>query len=214
MKEHAINWDAVPDVITKDQLYRICHISKSTALYLLQSGKIPCEYTGRKTRCYKIKKEDVIAYLENRKVFPESYSAPAGWYKGDYTVQMEEQVPPIVREHLRLYYTDLLSGYPDVLTTQTVSKITGYGKTAINNWCNQGHIKSFRKIMSTTFRRFIWWSSSALPTFAPSPANHLGTSAPYKAFPAGGKSATCTQQTVKEVRSNDKFSGRAVLRKC
>lgn len=72
MKENAINWDAVPDVITKDQLYRICHISKSTALYLLQSGKIPCEYTGRKTRCYKIKKEDVIAYLENRKVFPES----------------------------------------------------------------------------------------------------------------------------------------------
>ena len=39
MKENAINWDAVPDVITKDQLYRICHISKSTALYLLQSGK-------------------------------------------------------------------------------------------------------------------------------------------------------------------------------
>ena len=105
MKEKAINWDAVPDVITKDQLYQICHISKSTALYLLQSGKIPCEYTGKKTRCYKIKKEDVIAYLENRKVFPESYSAPAGWYKGDYTVQMEKQVPPIVREHLRLYYT-------------------------------------------------------------------------------------------------------------
>ena len=145
MKENAINWNDVPDVITKDQLYRICHISKSTALYLLQSGKIPCEYTGRKTRCYKIKKEDVIAYLENRKVFPESYSAPAGWYKGDYTVQMEKQVPKIVREHLRLYYTELLSGYPDVLTTQAVSKITGYGKTSINNWCNQGHIKSFRK---------------------------------------------------------------------
>ena len=145
MKENASNWDAVPDVITKDQLYRICHISKSTARYLLQSGKIPCYYTGKQTRCYQIKKEDVIAYLENRKVFPESYSAPAGWYKGDYTVQMEEQVPPIVREHLRLYYTELLSGYPDVLTTQEVSKITGYGKTAINNWCNQGHIKSLRK---------------------------------------------------------------------
>ena len=33
-------------------------------------------------------------------------------------------------------------------------------------------------------------------------------------FQAGGKSATCTRQTAKEVRSNDKFSGRAVLRKC
>ena len=60
MNETAINWDSIPDVITKDQLYQICHISKSTALYLLRSGKIPCEYTGKKTRCYKIKKADVI----------------------------------------------------------------------------------------------------------------------------------------------------------
>ena len=145
MKENAINWDDVPDVITKDQLYRICHISKSTALYLLQSGKIPCEYTGRKTRCYKIKTEDVIAYLENRKVFPESYSAPAGWYKGEYTVQMGEQISQIVLEHLRLYYIELLSDYPDVLTTQVVSEIISYGKTSINNCCNQGYIKFFQK---------------------------------------------------------------------
>ena len=213
MKENAINWDAVPDIITKDQLYRICHISKSTALYLLQSGKIPCEYTGRKTRCYKIKKEDVIAYLENRKVFPESYSAPAGWYKGDYTVQMEKQVPPIVQEHLRLYYTELLSGYPDVLTTQMVSKITGYGKPLSTTGAIRGTSSLSEKTMSTIFRRSIWWSSSALPTSAPSPANRRGTSAPCKVFQAGGKPVTCTRQTAKEVRSNDKFSGRAVLRK-
>ena len=226
MKENAINWDAVPDVITKDQLYRICHISKSTALYLLQSGKIPCEYTGRKTRCYKIKKEDVIAYLENRKVFPESYSAPAGWYKGDYTVQMEEQVPQIVREHLRLYYTELLSGYPDVLTTQEVSKITGYGKTSrrfpkspateklqSTTGVIRGTSSLSGKTMSTTFRRFIWWSSFALHTSVPPSANRRGTSAPCKAFQAGGKSVTCTRQTTKEVRSNGKFSGRAILRK-
>ena len=81
----------------------------------------------------------MIAYLENCKVFPESYSASAGWYKGEYTVQMGEQISQIVLEHLRLYYIELLSDYPDVLTTQVVSEITGYGKTAINNWCNQGH---------------------------------------------------------------------------
>ena len=44
MNETAINWDLIPEIITKDQLYKICHISKSTALYLLKSGKIPCEY--------------------------------------------------------------------------------------------------------------------------------------------------------------------------
>ena len=87
----------------------------------------------------------MIAYLENCKVFPESYSASAGWYKGEYTVQMGEQISQIVLEHLRLYYIELPSDYPDVLTTQVVSEITGYGKTSINNWCNQGHIKSFRK---------------------------------------------------------------------
>ena len=87
----------------------------------------------------------MIAYLENCKVFPESYSASAGWYKGEYTVQMGEQISQIGLEHLRLYYIELLSDYPDVLTTQVVSEITGYGKTSINNWCNQGHIKSFRK---------------------------------------------------------------------
>ncbi|MFR1697207.1 hypothetical protein [Monoglobus pectinilyticus] len=54
-------------------------MSKSTARYLLQSGKVPCKYTGKRTRCYKIKKEDVIAYLKDRKAFSESCSSPAGW---------------------------------------------------------------------------------------------------------------------------------------
>lgn len=98
MNETAINWDSIPDIITKDQLYQICHISKSTALYLLRSGKIPCEYTRKKTRCYKIKKADVITYLEKRKVFPESYSAPAGWYKGNYTVKMKTELPEQILE--------------------------------------------------------------------------------------------------------------------
>ena len=134
MNETAINWDSIPDIITKDQLYQICHISKSTALYLLRSGKIPCEYTRKKTRCYKIKKADVITYLEKRKVFPESYSAPAGWYKGNYTVKMKTELPEQILENMKLYYTELFAQYPDVLTTSEISKVIGYGTTSINNW--------------------------------------------------------------------------------
>lgn len=41
-----------PKTMSKDQLYRVAHISKATALYLLQSGAIPCKDTGKKTRRY------------------------------------------------------------------------------------------------------------------------------------------------------------------
>ena len=79
MKENAINWDAVPDVITKDQLYRICHISKSTALYLLQSGKIPCEYTGRKTPLLQNQKGGYHCLsLGKPQGVPKSYSRSGG----------------------------------------------------------------------------------------------------------------------------------------
>ena len=145
MNETAINWDSIPDIITKDQLYQICHISKSTALYLLRSGKIPCEYTGKKTRCYKIKKSDVITYLEKRKIFPESYSAPAGWYKGNYSVKLETKIPENALKNMRQYYTEMLAQYPDVMTATEVSTIIGYGKTTVNNWCRKGHLKAFKR---------------------------------------------------------------------
>ena len=145
MNNEAINWDEIPDIITKDQLYRICHISKSTARYLLQSGKIPCYYTGKQTRCYKIKKEDVIAYLEDRKIFPEAYSAPKGWYKGYYEIKMEVNLPDEILEDMQEYYTYLLSKYKDVLTVSEACKITGYAKTSINNWCGNGHLKAFKR---------------------------------------------------------------------
>lgn len=145
MNETAINWDSIPDIITKDQLYQICHISKSTALYLLRSGKIPCEYTGKKTRCYKIKKSDIITYLEKRKIFPESYSAPAGWYKGNYSIKLETKIPENALKNMRQYYTEMLAQYPDVMTATEVSTIIGYGKTTVNNWCRKGHLKAFKR---------------------------------------------------------------------
>lgn len=56
MKYQFIDWDIIPDVINKDQFYQICHISKSTALHLLKSGKVPCEWTGKKHDATRLKK--------------------------------------------------------------------------------------------------------------------------------------------------------------
>lgn len=74
-----INWSNIPDVMSKEDLRCLCHISKATALYLLQTGLIPSENTGKKTRCYKIKKTDVQYYLKNREINPDLYAFPEGW---------------------------------------------------------------------------------------------------------------------------------------
>lgn len=55
-----------PEYITKDQMYRICHISKKTCLFLLESGLVPNIDSGKKTRRFKIKTVDVIQYLKDR----------------------------------------------------------------------------------------------------------------------------------------------------
>ena len=111
-----VNWDSVPEVMNKEQFFRICHISKSTALQLLKSGKVPCEWSGKKTRCYKIRKEDVKAYLEERAIFPELYSAPKGWYGTHYVARLSKELPEDTLRQMHGYYEKLLCKYPDVVT--------------------------------------------------------------------------------------------------
>ena len=39
-----VEWDEVPDVMSKETFYKVCHISKATALELIQTKKIPSKY--------------------------------------------------------------------------------------------------------------------------------------------------------------------------
>ena len=85
MTETEKKYDAIrrayPETISKDQFYRIAHISKATALHLLQNGLVPCKDTGKKTRRYTIRTDDVITYLIDREIHPEKYGAPDHWYR-------------------------------------------------------------------------------------------------------------------------------------
>ena len=65
MKINDIDWSKVPDILAKEQVRLLCHCSKRTALYYLKSGKLPCIYSGKKTRCYKIRKEDLMAFINS-----------------------------------------------------------------------------------------------------------------------------------------------------
>ena len=81
MKYDAKEFKRYPEIMSKEQMRIACHISKRTALYLLQFNLIPHTFTGKKTRCYAIKKSDVIAFMNDREVNPEKYIAPKNWYK-------------------------------------------------------------------------------------------------------------------------------------
>lgn len=145
MRTPFINWDYVPDTLSKEQFCKLCHISKANALELLKSGELPCIYNGKKTCCYQIYKKDARSYLESRAVVPEPRAAARGWYSGRCGVGEPKELPDELKAELREYYAALAAGFGDVMTTYDIVRFTGYGRSTVNNWCRSGHLKHFRK---------------------------------------------------------------------
>ena len=62
MRPEFIDWNSIPDTISKDQFCKICHMSKKTATKYL-GNVIPCSDNGKKTHRYSITKADLIAFF-------------------------------------------------------------------------------------------------------------------------------------------------------
>ena len=121
-----------PELISADQLYRICHISKRKAKWLLDGGYIPCQDSGKQTRRYKIHIDDVIVYLRTLETAPETVAAPVGLFNNK-----NKRINPIaqinVKDFQRFFYT-LWSEQPDALTPEEVRTFIGYSKATIGQW--------------------------------------------------------------------------------
>ena len=147
-----------PEHMTKEQMYQVCHISKKTCLFLLQSGLVPCLDSGKKTRRFKIETADVIRYLEDRELHPDRYKPPDGFYKrkrvkgksrrkrrrkpgtGTPSPSVAAVDPHVMRE----FYKVELEIYPDdVLTTNQISEFTGYSHSSVVRWCNKQYLQNF-----------------------------------------------------------------------
>ena len=137
--------------ISKEQLYQIAHISKATALHLLQNGLVPCKDTGKKTRRYTIRTDDIIFYLIDRELHPEVYRAPDRWYQersGHYNsrVTYRNELTRLSEEErasFRKYMEDEFCQYGDLLTIVEVAEAIGYCGTSLYRWCNAKKLKSF-----------------------------------------------------------------------
>lgn len=140
-----------PSRISKDQFYQIAHISKATALYLLQSGLVPCRDTGKKTRRYSIHIDDVIRYMIDRELHSDHYRASAGWYatrSGNYAPRLTYSITlSALNDKERKLFKNMvdqsLYPYNDLLTVLEIAELTGYCTTTIIRWCNTKHLQSF-----------------------------------------------------------------------
>lgn len=130
-----------PESMSKEQFYKLCHISKSHARRLLEDGIIPCLIKTSATHKYVIATEDVISYLERR---------PYEYQRQDHSKQHEsapklhaEVIPRELRDLLLPVIEEAFAPYPDVMTLSQVSEAIGYSDKSLVKWCRQGRIRNF-----------------------------------------------------------------------
>ena len=144
-KEYETILRTYPKTISKDQMYKICHISKSTCLYLLEKKLVPCIDTGKKTHRFYIRIEDVINYLEDRETNPQKYvkvksktiqkSHPLFW-----DIYALPDIDKDFKNYMKHYYETLFRKEPEVLETMQIAEITGYAKNSVMKWGDSGKL--------------------------------------------------------------------------
>ena len=136
-----------PEIMNKEQLRKACHISKRTAHYLLKFNLIPHVCTGKKTRCYAIKKRDVIDFMINREINPSRYIVPTSWYKygnedvKPYKIRIQPPLPNDPQK-TRRYYESKLAAYLDVIDVAATVDYAGYNRRTVCQWIRVGKLKA------------------------------------------------------------------------
>ncbi len=122
-----------PEYMNKEQMYKVLHVSKRTALEYLCEGIIPCEcLSEHRTHCYKIRTKDVIRFLKYRDKHPHDYIKRKTRNKAKVTITDDEFI-----KALEL----VLDDYPDVLDLNQVAEAMDYGSSAVTKWCEKNQIK-------------------------------------------------------------------------
>lgn len=144
------------EIISLEQLYKMLHISKRKAAWMLQNGIIPCEIRNTPTHKYAIRKEDVLAYIAkserekrseilvgifnakktNNPRRTESQDSDCGGYFDDTHYKLRGKERARFKEML----DNLLSAVPDSLTVDEVAEVTGYSRTTILRYVRKKYI--------------------------------------------------------------------------
>ena len=144
------------EIISLEQLYKMLHISKRKAAWMLQNGIIPCEIRNTHTHKYSVRKEDVLAYMEKSAREKQS-EIPVGIFNakktnnprrtespdsdcGGYFDYTHYKLRGKERARFKKMLEDLLSAVPDTLTVDEVVELTGYSRKTILRYAQRKYI--------------------------------------------------------------------------
>ena len=144
------------DVISLEQLYKMLHISKRKASWMLQNGIIPCEIRNTQTHKYFIKRKDILEYI-NKNQIAKQQEIPIGIFNYNRTTnphrtESQDSVCggsfysfEIIfndeeRELFKRMLENMLKEIPDVLTVKEVAELTGYNRKTILRYAKKKYI--------------------------------------------------------------------------
>ena len=142
--------------ISLEQLYKMLHISKRKAAWMLNNGIIPCRIRPTKTHRYAIRLEDVEAYLQKKRS-ERRREIPVGIFNAKPTKQtvvihnhhpMDTvriadcyiKVADECREAFRAHVETRLRYFPDALTADKAAEIIGYSPHTVLSYIRQKRI--------------------------------------------------------------------------
>lgn len=130
-----------PSTISMDQLYKICHVSKRKAKWLLEHGVIPCKDSGKKTRRFIIKTMDVIKFLEKQEAGKIKNMPPLGTFSSHSSGKKINYIKVNATAFMAFLKNWWLI-VPDVLTVKQASVLLGYNKSTVCNWIKKGKLQA------------------------------------------------------------------------
>ena len=133
MRKKELKLTDIPgDYLSKEDFYKIAHISKRTALWLIETELIFAEKPERQGLGYRIPKAEVERYLADRNVNPTKYRRSNRCNRYPYSpVQRYSKQLGI---EIRAIVEHDIAHLPDVLVPKQVSALLGYNLREIYDW--------------------------------------------------------------------------------
>ena len=139
--------------ISLEQLYKMLHISKRKAAWMLNNGIIPCQIRPTKTHRYIILREDVEAYLQKKRV-ERRKEIPVGIFNAKPTKQtvvinnhhpMDTvnvmdcyiTIADECKDEFKAHVEKRLKYFPDAITADKAGEIMGYARNTVIAYIQQ-----------------------------------------------------------------------------